>query len=91
MYKENHDSISQNQKTYGSFHIFQVLQKLDLECMFEGKTVADGEMFSVEDIENGPEAFTASIDIGKIRATTGAKVFAVVKGAIDGGISLPYR
>ncbi|XP_037805167.1 60S ribosomal protein L5-like [Penaeus monodon] len=68
----------------------RLLQKLDLECMFEGKTIADGEMFSVEDIENGPEAFRASIDIGKIRATTGAKVFAVVKGAIDGGISLPY-
>ncbi|XP_042870758.1 60S ribosomal protein L5-like isoform X2 [Penaeus japonicus] len=68
----------------------RVLQKLDLECMFEGKTVADGEMFSVEDVENGPEALRASLDIGEIRTTTGAKVFAVVKGAIDGGISLPY-
>lgn len=67
------------------------MQKLDLECMFEGKTVADGEMFSVEDVENGPEALRASLDIGEIRTTTGAKVFAVVKGAIDGGISLPYR
>ena len=35
--------------------------------------------------------YQAVLDIGLVRTTTGAKVFAVMKGVADGGIEVPHR
>merc|ERR1712168_1154948 len=35
-------------------------------------------------------AFRAHLDIGLARTTTGARVFGVMKGAVDGGIEVPH-
>lgn len=59
--------------------------------MYEGQKEVDGEMYSVEDVENGPGAFRANLDIGLARTTTGARIFGVMKGAVDGGIDVPHR
>lgn len=40
--------------------------------------------------EEGPRAFKAFLDVGLIRTSTGAKVFAAMKGAVDGGINIPH-
>jgi len=68
----------------------RVLKKLNLDTLYEGQTEVDGEMYSVEDAEEGPGAFRANLDIGLARTTTGAKIFAVMKGAVDGGIDIPH-
>lgn len=42
------------------------------------------------DEENGPRAFKAFLDVGLARTTTGAKIFAALKGAVDGGLNIPH-
>lgn len=66
------------------------LQKLKLDETYVGVEEADGEMFEVE-AEGDRRPFTALLDIGLVRTTTGNKVFAVMKGAVDGGMDIPHN
>merc|ERR1711915_743365 len=68
----------------------RVLKKLRLDTLYEGQTEVNGEMYNVEDVEKGPGAFRANLDVGLARTTTGAKIFGVMKGAVDGGIEVPH-
>jgi len=68
----------------------RTLANINLADRYEGQVEVDGEMFSVEDNDSGPGAFRAHLDVGLARTTTGAKVFAVMKGAVDGGIDCPH-
>merc|ERR1712077_28960 len=47
-------------------------------------------MYAVEDNDDGPGAFRACLDVGLDRTSTGAKVFAAMKGAVDGGLDIPH-
>merc|ERR1719209_1731209 len=47
-------------------------------------------MYAVEDNDDGPGAFRACLDVGLARTSTGAKVFAAMKGAVDGGLDIPH-
>lgn len=40
--------------------------------------------------EDGPRAFKAFMDTGLARTSTGAKIFAAMKGAVDGGLNVPH-
>lgn len=66
------------------------LTKLGLHEMYKGCEEVDGEMFEIEENEE-KRPFTALLDIGLIRTTTGKKVFAVMKGAVDGGMNIPHN
>ena len=60
-----------------------------------GVTEATGEDFCVkaEAGEGGKmprRPFKALLDIGLARATTGSRIFGVLKGALDGGINIPH-
>jgi len=68
----------------------RLLKNLKLDTQYEGKTKADGELFSVEPIEDGPRPFYALLDVGLARTTTGARMFACLKGALDGGLNIPH-
>ena len=68
-----------------------MLKKFKLDGIYEGQKEVDGEMYSVEDVDSGPGAFRANLDIGLARTTTGARIFGVMKGAVDGGIEVPHR
>jgi len=68
----------------------RLLQKYKLDKIYEGQTSPDGEMYSVEDVEDGPGAFRCHLDVGLARTSTGAKLFAVMKGAVDGGLDVPH-
>jgi len=68
----------------------RVLQKFNLDSVYEGNTNVDGSMFCVEDQDSGPGAFRACLDVGLARTSTGAKVFAALKGAVDGGLDIPH-
>merc|ERR1712037_722263 len=47
-------------------------------------------MYAVEDNDDGPGAFRACLDVGLARTSTGDKVFAAMKGAVDGGLDIPH-
>jgi len=42
------------------------------------------------DETEGPHPFHANLDVGLVRTSTGARVFAALKGAVDGGLDIPH-
>merc|ERR1719250_339058 len=68
----------------------RLLKKFSLDSVYEGNTNIDGDMYCVEDNDDGPGAFRACLDVGLARTSTGAKVFAALKGAVDGGLDIPH-
>jgi len=68
----------------------RMLKKFKLDELYKGQEEADGEEFYVEDVDDGPGAFRAYLDVGLVRTTTGARVFGAMKGAADGGIDIPH-
>jgi large subunit ribosomal protein L5e len=69
----------------------RLLQKLGLDKKFEGVKNPNGEIFHVEQTGEGPRPFTALLDVGLKRTTTGCRVFAALKGAVDGGLNVPHN
>lgn len=67
----------------------RLLTKLNLAEAFNGQTEIKGEDFDFEGIE-GARPFKAYLDVGLRRTTTGSRIFAVVKGACDGGVHVPH-
>jgi len=70
----------------------RVLTKLGLAAPYEGMTKKEnvGKYYSVEEIDGERRPFYVILDVGLNRTTTGAKIFAAMKGAADGGISVPH-
>nr|CAG4650330.1 EOG090X09YS [Sida crystallina] len=68
----------------------RLLKKFKLDTLYEGCTQVTGGVFNVEDVDDGPGAFKAFLDVGLARTTTGARIFGVMKGAVDGGIDIPH-
>ncbi|KAJ1544977.1 60S ribosomal protein L5, partial [Cladochytrium tenue] len=68
----------------------RVLTLLNLADKYEGNTNIDGTYYEVEDVDDGPRPFKAFLDVGLRRTTTGSRVFAVLKGAVDGGLKVPH-
>ena len=71
----------------------RVLKKLSLDEDFTGVEEADGEFTLTEACEKDDgtrRPFKAFLDVGLTRTSTGARVFAVMKGASDGGILVPH-
>jgi len=68
----------------------RVLQKLGLDDKYEGNDNVDGSKYIVEPLDDGPRPFTAFLDVGLRRTTTGSRVFGALKGAADGGLNVPH-
>lgn len=68
----------------------RLLKMRKLDEIYPGQVEADGEEFYVQDVDDAPGAFRAHLDVGLARTTTGARVFAALKGAADGGIDIPH-
>jgi len=68
----------------------RLLTKLNLADAYPGQAKATGEDFNVEAKADGPKPFRAYVDVGLVRTTTGSRVFSVLKGALDGGLSIPH-
>lgn len=68
----------------------RMLKKFNLDTIYDGCTEVTGDDYHVEDIDGKPGAFRAFLDIGLARTTTGAKIFGVMKGCVDGGIDVPH-
>jgi len=66
------------------------LKKIKLTDTYKGVEEVNGEDYNVEKAGDNPAPFRAVLDVGLARTTTGAKVFAVMKGVADGGIDVPH-
>ncbi|KAL6062899.1 60S ribosomal protein L5 [Balamuthia mandrillaris] len=68
------------------------LTKLGLAAKYEGKTEVTGEdwNYNREELGDGPKPFRALLDVGLAKTSTGSRIFAALKGAIDGGIDVPH-
>lgn len=67
------------------------LKALNLDDIYKGVEEVNGEDYNVEQEGQNPNPFTAVLDVGLARTSTGAKIFAVLKGATDGGLNIPHR
>jgi large subunit ribosomal protein L5e len=68
----------------------RALTSLNLADTYKGVEKADGEEYYVEPVDEQPRPFRVVLDVGLHRTTTGARVFGALKGAIDGGLDIPY-
>jgi len=71
----------------------RLLKKVNMED-YEGVEEVTGEYFMEEadyEEEEPKEPFECYLDVGLRRTTTGARVFAALKGATDGGLKVPHR
>lgn len=66
------------------------LKKLSMDQIYKGVEEVNGEDYNVEQEGDNPNPFTAVLDVGLARTSTGAKIFAVLKGVADGGINVPH-
>ena len=69
----------------------RTLQKFGLDKVYEGNTEDVGEDYNVDPVDDGPRPFLCILDAGLKRTSTGSKVFAVLKGALDGGLDIPHN
>ena len=62
--------------------------------LFDLVQEADGSDFDFNQLcqkDIGYRPFTCYLDLGLVRATRGNRVFAAMKGAIDGGVNIPHN
>jgi large subunit ribosomal protein L5e len=69
----------------------RLLTKVGLADKYEGVAEPDGTFSEVEPLDDGPRPFKVFLDVGLHRTSTGAKIFAVMKGASDGGLYVPHN
>lgn len=69
----------------------RLLTKMKLDKLYPGVKEATGATKPVEPVEKGPRPYKAVLDVGLARTTTGSRVFAVMKGACDGGMNIPHK
>lgn len=77
----------------------RLLQQLGLDEVYTGVDVPTGDVVStevngrtyfVEEVDEEKRPFRALLDVGIKNTTTGAKIFAAMKGASDGGLDIPH-
>lgn len=76
--------------TVGLLLARRVLTKFGLADTYKGSEAPDGTDYNVEEVEDGPRPFYCLLDTGLKRTSTGSKVFATLKGALDGGLDIPH-
>eukprot|EP00126_Sphaerothecum_destruens_P005472 Sdes_comp18797_c0_seq1m9206 len=69
----------------------RLLTKIGIADTYKGNQDINGEIYEVEEVEDGPRPFRCYLDVGLVRTSTGARVFAALKGASDGGLDVPHN
>lgn len=69
----------------------RLLKNLKMDTLYTGTNAIDGNDYDVSAQVNATRRpFTAILDVGVRRPTIGNRVFAVMKGACDGGLHVPH-
>jgi large subunit ribosomal protein L5e len=67
----------------------RALNHLKLDKDYQGVIDPNGEIFNV-DQSGSRRPFQVLLDVGLYRTTTGTRLFACLKGAVDGGLFIPH-
>jgi len=67
----------------------RILAKFRLDTLYQEKLSYE-EDYNVEPVEDSSRPLKVFMDIGLRKASTGAKLFAVMKGVCDGGVYVPH-
>ncbi|ELW66257.1 60S ribosomal protein L5 [Tupaia chinensis] len=68
----------------------RLLSRFGIDKIYEGQVEVTRDEYNIESIDGQPGAFPCYLDAGLARTTTGKKVFGALKGAVDGGLSIPH-
>merc|ERR1719187_1330132 len=68
----------------------RVLKQLNLDSLYAGNEEINGDEYHVESLDGEKGAFRCHLDVGLAKTSTGANIFGVLKGAVDGGLAIPY-
>jgi large subunit ribosomal protein L5e len=68
----------------------RTLDKVGMADAIAGVEEANAEEFHVEDEDNERKPFKVIFDVGLQRTITGCRLFAILKGAVDGGLHIPH-
>lgn len=69
----------------------RTLKELKMDSFYQGNDKIDGEKYDVSENPNDERRpFKCMLDVGLVRTTKGNKCFAVLKGAVDGGLYVPH-
>jgi len=66
------------------------LKKFGLDESIKGKAEIDGGEYHVEEEETDQRPFKCILDVGLQRTCSGARLWGVLKGAVDGGLHVPH-
>lgn len=67
----------------------RLLKKLGMDALYKGVEKVNAEYYEIEEKEDR-QPFRAVLDVGLAHTTTGMRTFGALKGAVDGGISVPH-
>ncbi|XP_060991541.1 large ribosomal subunit protein uL18-like [Dama dama] len=67
----------------------RLINRFGMDKIYEGQVKVTRDKYNVESIDGQPGAFTCYLDAGLARTTTRNKVFEALKGAVNGGLSIP--
>uniref|UniRef100_G1Q4R7 Large ribosomal subunit protein uL18 n=1 Tax=Myotis lucifugus TaxID=59463 RepID=G1Q4R7_MYOLU len=68
----------------------RLLSRFATDKIYEGQVEVTGNEYNMESTDGQPGAFTCYLDVGLARTTTGNEVWGALKGAVDGGLSVPH-
>ena len=67
-------------------------EEVTAEIKFDEGTLAEtGRKHFVEEVNDDVRPFRAFLDVGLKPTTSGSKIFAALKGAVDGGLDIPHN
>ncbi|OAF71273.1 hypothetical protein A3Q56_00946 [Intoshia linei] len=67
----------------------RTLKKYKLDSLYAGNDNVNGEDYLVDN-DQDVNSFHCNLDVGLKKTSTGANIFGVLKGAVDGGLNIPY-
>uniref|UniRef100_A0A8C6QFB8 Large ribosomal subunit protein uL18 n=1 Tax=Nannospalax galili TaxID=1026970 RepID=A0A8C6QFB8_NANGA len=70
--------------------VCRLLDRFGMDKIYEGQVEVTRDEYNVESIDGQPGDFICYLDAGLACTTTGNKVFGALKGAVDGGLSIPH-
>lgn len=68
----------------------RLLKQFNLDGNFKGIGEINGKEYHVEDEDNERKPFKVILDVGLMQTSVGARCFAALKGAADGGLHVPH-
>jgi len=68
----------------------RILKTMKLDGIYAGLEEATGEVYNVEQVKGKSHSFRCFLDTGLARTSSGANIFGVLKGAVDGGLEIPH-